>query len=376
MGHVQRQEITEASGKTRVRWQARYRGPDGKERTKRFDRKAEAQAWLNRHESNKAEGTWTDPRAGRVTFREWVQEWQPLSVGLRESTQSRHQSLLENQLLPVFGDTPLARIDNLAVRRFVADLDAKGLAPSTVRKAHALLSKVLQAAVDTKRIPTNPARGVPLPSVEQEEMRFLTTDEIDRLASTAPERYRVFVLVGAYGGLRLSELAGLRKHRVDPLKGRVRVVETLVESRGGVYEDEPKTKAGRRTVALPRFVAQELGEHMGRFSESGTQGHVFTAPKGGPLRAKAFRGRVWTPATEAAGLEGLRMHDLRHTAVSLWIAAGAHPREVATRAGHSSVAFTLDRYGHLFPEADDELAGRLDALHEQREGGDTDTDAQ
>lgn len=375
MGHVQRQEITEASGKTRVRWQARYRGPDGKERTKRFDRKAEAEAWLNRHESNKAEGTWTDPRAGRITFREWVQEWEPLTVGLRESTRSRQQSLLNKRLLPFFGDTQLARIDNLAVRRFVADLDAKGLAPPTVRKAHALLSKVLQAAVDTKRIPTNPARGVPLPSVEQKEMRFLTTDEIDRLASTVPERYRVFVLVAAYGGLRFSELAGLRKHRVDPLKGRVRVVETLVESGGGVYEGEPKTKAGRRTVTLPRFVAQELGEHMGRFSEPGTQGRVFTAPRGGPLIASRFRRDVWFPAIREAGLK-VRLHDLRHTAVSLWIAAGAHPREVATRAGHSSVAFTLDRYGHLFPEAGDELAGRLDALHEQREGGDTDTDAQ
>jgi hypothetical protein len=90
---------------------------------------------------------------------------------------------------------------------------------------------------------------------------------------------------------------------------------------------------------------------------------VFTAPQGGPLRVTAFRARVWRPGTRAAGLEGLRIHDLRHTAVALWIAAGANPKEVASRAGHASVSFTLDRYGHLYPEADSALRDRLDALH-------------
>jgi integrase len=69
------------------------------------------------------------------------------------------------------------------------------------------------------------------------------------------------------------------------------------------------------------------------------------------------------PATKAAGLQGLRIHDLRHTAVALWTAAGATPKEVAVRAGHTSVSFTLDRYGHLYPEADTTLRDRLEALH-------------
>jgi hypothetical protein len=76
-----------------------------------------------------------------------------------------------------------------------------------------------------------------------------------------------------------------------------------------------------------------------------------------------FRARVWRPATRAAGVDGLRIHDLRHTAVALWIAAGANPKEVAARAGHASVSFTLDRYGHLYPEADTALRDRLDALY-------------
>jgi integrase len=71
---------------------------------------------------------------------------------------------------------------------------------------------------------------------------------------------------------------------------------------------------------------------------------------------------VWAPAVERAGLAPLRIHDLRHTAVSLWIASGNNPKEVSRRAGHTSVAFTLDRYGHLYPEADERAPDRLDAL--------------
>jgi integrase len=91
--------------------------------------------------------------------------------------------------------------------------------------------------------------------------------------------------------------------------------------------------------------------------------HVFIAPNGGPLRVTAFRARAWRPATKAAALDGLRIHDLRHTAVALWIAAGASPKEVAALAGHTSVSFTLDRYGHLYPDSYATLRDRLDALH-------------
>ena len=90
---------------------------------------------------------------------------------------------------------------------------------------------------------------------------------------------------------------------------------------------------------------------------------VFTADKGGVLRPSNFRVKVWLPAIRAAGLAPLRPHDLRHTAVALWIAAGANPKEVSARAGHSSVSFTLDRYGHLYPEVDVALRDRLDALY-------------
>jgi integrase len=268
---------------------------------------------------------------------------------------------LRRLALPRFGDASLAAISQRDVRAWVADLSARGLAPATVQKAYQLLGKVMGAAVDAGMLAQSPCRRVPLPKVEREEMRFLTPDQVATLADAIASRYRALVLAGAYGGLRIGELAGLRRNRVDLLRGIVQVAEIVVEVRGVLHMGPPKTRASRRTVGLPRFVVEELAAHLA--APGDLEDFVFTAPQGGPLRLPAFRARVWRPAVISAGLDGLRIHDLRHTAVALWIAAGANPKEVSARAGHASVSFTLDRYGHLYPEADAALRDRLDALY-------------
>lgn len=121
----------------------------------------------------------------------------------------------------------------------------------------------------------------------------------------------------------------------------------------------PKTRAARRSVPIPRLVSEELETHLGDRQPSE---FVFTAPQGGPVRASLFRERVWVPAVRAAGLEPLRIHDLRHSAVSLWIAAGASPKEVASWAGHTSVSVVLDRYGHLLPGSEERVTNALDEM--------------
>jgi integrase len=333
----------------------------GGQRSRVFARKADAQRFLNETETAKARGTWTDPTLGRVLFRDWLGEWWATTTNLRASTRERDESLLRRLALPRFGDAPLAAISQRDVRAWVAELSAGPLAPATVQKAYQLLGKVMGAAVDAGMLAQSPCRRVPLPKVEREEMRFLTPAEVATLADAIQARYRALVLVGAYGGLRIGELAGLRRSRVDLLRGTVTVAEIVVEVGGVLHIGPPKTRASRRTVGLPRFVVEELAAHL--LGPGDPEGFVFTAPEGGPLRVHGFRARVWRPATRAAGVDGLRIHDLRHTAVALWIAAGANPKEVSTRAGHSSVSFTLDRYGHLYPEADAALRDRLDALY-------------
>jgi integrase len=115
-------------------------------------------------------------------------------------------------------------------------------------------------------------------------------------------------------------------------------------------------------VPIPAIVAEALAEHLTRFP-AGSDGLVFTAAGGGPLRRTNWRRRVWIPALRKTGIGAPlpRPHDLRHTAASLAIQAGAHPKSIQSMLGHSSITMTLDRYGHLFPSLADGLANTLDA---------------
>jgi integrase len=169
------------------------------------------------------------------------------------------------------------------------------------------------------------------------------------------------VLVAAYGGLRWGELVGLRVKRVDLLHGRVTVAEQVAEVNGQLIPGPPKTEAGRRTSTLPAVAAAALAEHLAEFAEPGPEGLVFRAPQGGYLRRSNFRRRWWVPAMKAAGVEGLRFHDLRHPAATLALAAGANTRELMERMGHTSPQVAL-RYQHVVAGRDQAIAAALDAL--------------
>jgi integrase len=348
----------------RQTWEVRWYDPDRRLRGKTFKRKVDAERFRASVEVDKLAGTYADPAAGKTPLAAWAQQWQATTVHLRPSTRARDAMLLERFILPRFGRRQLAAIGQLDVRAWVADLTAQGLAPATVAKCYQTLGKIMAAAVDAGLLARSPCRAIKLPKVEREEMRFLDPAEVARLADAIDPRYRALVLLGAYGGLRIGELAGLQRRRVHLLRGTVEVAEIAVEVSGQLHVGPPKTRASRRTVGLPRLVVAELDRHLAAYVAPEPAALVFTAPQGGPLRLSTFRSRFWRPAIAAAGLDGLRIHDLRHTAVALWIAAGASPKEVAARAGHTSVKTVLDVYGGLYPEADTALRERLNGMLE------------
>jgi len=352
MAHIRR---TDGGG-----WQVRYRDPAGRERARNFRRKADAERFSVTVETDKIRGMWADPRLARITVSEWLPTWQASRVHLRPSTRALSESLLKNHVLPYFGDRRLGSVTPTDVQGFVAYLEEKGLAASTVRQCYLLVAGLFSSALDSDIIVRSPCRGINLPSDSKREMRFLTADEVSDLAGVIDERYRALVLTAAYAGCRFGELAGLKIHRLDLMRRTLTVAEALSEVRGEVRLAPPKTAAARRQVALPKFLTEELHHHWATWPPS-AEGFVFSAPQGGPLLRRNFRRRTWLPAVRASVGEPLRVHDLRHTHAAILIAQGEHPKVIQDRLGHSSIKITLDTYGHLFDGLDEAAAERLDA---------------
>jgi integrase-like protein len=199
-----------------------------------------------------------------------------------------------------------------------------------------------------------------LGQAHRRDVHFLNAEQVNALANSINDRYRAAIYLAAYGGLRAGELWALRIGRINLLAATVEIAESASEAGG--WSIGPTKTGKRRTIAIPRFLAQMLGEHTGRYPSA--DGFIFTAAEGGPVLHHNFRRRHFTPAVENALLpEGLRPHDLRHTAAALLIAAGRHLEEVKNHLGHSSIRVTSDRYGHLFPEARAAVANALDATY-------------
>jgi len=341
------------------RWRARYRDPSGAEHSRHFLRRIDAERWLVSVESSKLHGDYVDPALGKQTFGAYVDEWLATKAGVGARTRINIVGRIENYARPSFGSMPLGAVRPMHARTLVAELTARGLAPSTVKAVALTTGQVFAQAVRDGIITRSPFADLELPPERhREEMRFLDADQVNALAGAIDDRYCSAVYVAAYGGLRAGELWALKLERVNVLARTIDVVESLSEIHGQVVVGPTKT-GKRRTVTVPRFLATMIGEHIGHYSSNG---YLFTSAMGDPVRHRNFMRRNYKPAVMAAELpEGLRFHDLRHTCAALLIANGRHLEEVKDYIGHSSIRVTSDRYGHLFPKARAELADALDA---------------
>jgi integrase len=363
-------------GRGRPRWRARWRDPAGRERSKSFARKTDAERFLVGIEDAKLRGAYVSPAAGKVNFGEWAERWYATTAHLKPSTRRDYRALLDHQVLPAFGDSTLAAIDTLAVKEWLAKLVSGGLSPKRAGKALQVLSQVLASAVEGDRLVRNAASAVKPPKVQRKEMHFLDAQQVEALAEAIDLRYRALVLFAAYTGLRPCELVALRVGRLDLLRCTARVVEAAVEvSR---LEWGPVKTHEARTVRMPRSVAEEVGAALaGRPHDPDAL--VFTAPMGGALGRADFVKWHFKPAVRRTNEaiaklptdqrpaplpEGLRFYDLRHTCASLLIAQGASVKAVQAQLGHATASITLDTYGHLFPSEMEALAGRLELVRE------------
>jgi integrase len=248
------------------RWQARHLDAAGVRHMapRTFPTKVEATRYLAQVEADLLRGSWANPKLGRVTFEEWVEQWRPTTANLRPGTLVLYDYLLRRFLLPGFGPVPLGRLDMMTVRAWLADLHRAGeVTPTTIAKAYRLLRRILNVAVEAGYLPRNPCTVKGAGTERAAEMRHTSIPHLHQLADAVPGRYRALILLAGYGGLRWAELVGLRRRHVGLAGARVQVVEQAAEVAGRIIVSPPKTDAGRRVVTLPRVAGGGAGRAPG-----------------------------------------------------------------------------------------------------------------
>ncbi|GAB3019586.1 tyrosine-type recombinase/integrase [Mycobacterium bourgelatii] len=324
------------------------------------------------------------PKDATVTVGAWLAHWRQTTLAAssrKEATRELYANLSRVHLEPPpFGATPLDRLKPSDIERIVLDLrgrsktrgegddaeQVRALSDSTIRTTYTVLRSALDAAVRDGLLGRNPAAQVKRPAVQRAEAKHLAPDDVAALLRAATDsRYHPALALIAATGLRRGEALALRWADIDLDAGLLRVTQTLGRVGKRLVVSEPKTQRARRTVPLSPPVVAVLKKHRtaqieeriraaNKWEETGL---VFTTALGTPVDPRNLT-RVVEVAAQRAGLEGVGVHTLRHSAATAWLER-VHIKAVSDLLGHASVAITGDVYGHT---SDDTARAAVEGL--------------
>ncbi|CAH0274625.1 Putative prophage phiRv2 integrase [Arthrobacter sp. Bi83] len=349
------------------RYQVRYRKPDRTQTKKRgFRTKRDAELFLASVEVSKARGEFIDAMAAKALIGPLGAAWLARQTHLKPSAYRPLESAWRIHVLPAWGSVAVADVRKTAVQQWVSEmtLGDPGATPARkpkgatlVIRAYGVLASILDDAVSDRRTLSNPARGVSLPRKVKKPHVYLTHEQVHALA--AASKYPGLVLVLAYCGIRWGEATALRVKHLDMLRRRLMIEENAVQV-GSVIELGTPKNHKKRTVPFPRF----LGEHLARQCEGKARDDlVFPGENGHHLRlARVHEDNMswFGSAVKRTGIPRITPHDLRHSAASFAVSAGANVKVVQKMLGHSSAAMTLDTYADLFDGDLDSVSDALD----------------
>lgn len=332
------------------RWQVRYRDPTGRERSRTFKRRVDAERFMATVSADIIRGEYVDPRLGRTTVSEFSEMWTATRLHLAQSTKDQDRHYLNSLILPAFGDRSVASIRQSEIAAWVSQLDA---ASATKAKALQKLAAILRLSVADGALKGNPADGVQRPSAKPtREGKAMSDSEVSRILeaservdpNTAP-----MVWLMARAGLRIGEVLALKRTDVD-LVQRMLHVRASMSRREGIRPVKGREGRGR-TIPLSNDLAERLRTHLTRTVAS-IDGWLFTAPKGGRVRYNNWRARTWTRIEERASVGDINPHDLRHTLITrLFVVDGWSVPQVQAFVGHVDPTLTLRTYTHVMSDA-------------------------
>jgi integrase len=332
------------------KWRARHRDEAGNERARHFDRKIDAQQWLDQVTSAVVTGTYADPQAGRITFAAFFGEWSARQVWAPSTVLAMS---LAARSAP-FAGKPMKQVRRSDVEAWIKQMNASGLAPGTIKTRYVNVRSVFRAAVKDRVIGSDPTDGVRLPRGRRADvaMSIPTPEEVGQLMAVADERFQPFIALCAFAGLRLGEAAGVQVSDIDFLRKSLRVSRQVQRINGGAIDVRPPKYGSERVVYLADSLVDVLAQHVSAYGTTGKDRWLFAGESDDPPHQNTV-GYWWRKTLRDAGLSGIKLHDLRHFYASGLIAAGCDVVTVQRSLGHAKATTTLNTYAHLWPTAED-----------------------
>ena len=369
MASIRKREWTTAKGIQRAAYIVDYVDRRGGRQRQQFMRYKEADRFRVRIEGQLADGTYR-PDADKVTVQEVCEIFLDHCQGRMERNERMTRKMLTvyrghvtNHILHLdhgVGRSKLSQLTAKSVGDFRDGIRSTGVSVPTARKVLATLHAALEYAISQDWIAVNAAHGVRVIAPRDEGSKKIkppTKAVLRAILDVADDDLRLTILFAASTGLRAGEQWALRWGDIDATTGTLSV-ERRVDAYG--EEGPPKSASGTRAVPLSSMMLRSLKEWRLRSPFSGDGDLIFPNRNGRYMGHDNLVKRRYKPTMEAAGVPGINWHSLRHYAISTWIEAGLAPKTVQTFAGHSSLAVTMDRYGHLFPSDDHKVA--MDAI--------------
>lgn len=329
-----------------------------------FERLREAKAFEADRRTKLSRSDWIEPIRGRIPLEEVAQDWLASRTGLAARTQDTEAWLYRRWVAPTFGKRQVASITSADIARWLGQMATTGAAPSSIRRTLAVLRGVLAHAVADRRLASSPAASVRAPrGGTRREGKALTAAELQLLLQSVPHEFAAPVACLALTGLRFSEWAALTVRDVTPTTHgyALRIHRAMTQAGGGGRRIVGETKSHRvRFVPVPMPLLEYV---LARTNSEVESAPLFASPKGLHWTNTNFRARCdWSGSVLRAGLSGLRIHDLRHTAATLLLGNGADLKSVSRILGHASTVMTADLYGHVIDAHVFEASAKLPDL--------------
>ena len=344
----------------------------GKRVRKVVSGKTRAEVAKKLHEAIRARDQGLQFSPERQTVADYLTRWlsDVVKPGTRPKTHRTYKDLVEDHILPILGKRRLAKLSPQDVRAFMREKLAEGLSAKTVKHIRDTLRNALNVAIKDGLLVRNAAALADPPRIERNEMRAFTPDEARRfLGAIKGHRLEALFSVALSLGLRQGEILGLRWQDVDFEGKRLLIRFQLQRVEGRLQLVEPKTPKSVRTLMLPQLAVSALAQHRARQEQerqlAGTgwveTRMVFTTTIGTMLDPRNLL-KAFYAILKSSDVPKVRFHDLRHSAATLLLTQGVHPRVVMDLLGHSSIAVTLDTYSHVIPDLQRESASQMDAI--------------